>query len=526
MKEKTRFWQSVSFKIAVAFILLLLISIELIGNYFINTLEKTNIQNFKDGINPRVEQLASNLSGALVVQNHADDVDHDIQNQIYNFSMEDTLEIIVVDDSGIVRAALGEKAQNLLEKKSDNRDLFDYSLKHIERVEDGKRVYINVQPILNPNGDTTVGAIFVKSDIERIYGDIRNVSLIFLSATLISAGISIIVALFISRSITKPILEMKWAADRISRGDYSKELEIFGNDELSQLGMTFNMLSKKIETTQESIENEKNRLDTILSHMTDGVVSTDRRGHILMLNEMAISLLNVDRDNVLGKSVLDLLGIQETHSIRKILEEKSDFIVDVENKDGEVLTLHVDFSVVRRESGFISGLVAVLHDVTETRKNERERQQFVSNVSHELRTPLTSMKSYLEALSDGAYKDPSIAPDFLATSLEEANRMMRMITDLLNLSRMDAGAITLKKELVNFNDFLNYLLDRFDMIIKDFPDKNIEIKRFFTKESLWVEIDTDRMNQVIDNLMNNAIKYSPDGGVITVRLRRNKNKVL
>ena len=190
--------------------------------------------------------------------------------------------------------------------------------------------------------------------------------------------------------------------------------------------------------------------------------------------------------------------------------------------------MHASFALIQRESGFISGLVCVLHDVTEQQKIDQDRKQFVSNVSHELRTPLTSLKSYIEALTDGAWKDPKVAPQFLKVTQEETDRMIRMINDLLSLSRMDSGTAKLDLELINLNELFNHVLDRFDMILKtdDNPDKNYIIKREFTRRDLWVEVDTDKFQQVLDNLMNNAIKYSPDGGTITCRLLETHNHVI
>jgi len=201
-------------------------------------------------------------------------------------------------------------------------------------------------------------------------------------------------------------------------------------------------------------------------------------------------------------------------------------LLDFSDDFEETTLIRAEFSMIRRESGFISGLVCVLHDVTKKEKDEEERRQFVSNVSHELRTPLTSMKSYIEALLDGAWQDPEVAPQFLKVTQEETNRMIRMINDLLQLSRMDANKIELQKELVNLNELFNYVLDRFDMVIKD-SDQNYVIKREFTQRAIWVDIDTDRMVQVLDNILNNAMKYSPDGGTITCRLlETHKNVVL
>ena len=187
------------------------------------------------------------------------------------------------------------------------------------------------------------------------------------------------------------------------------------------------------------------------------------------------------------------------------------------------------FSLIQRQTGYTAGLVCVLHDVTEQQRVDRERRQFVSNVSHELRTPLTSVRSYIEALNEGAWKDPEVAPEFLRVTQDETDRMIRMINDLLNLSRMDSGTVKLELELVNINELFSYILDRFDMMLaknREEGKPQLTIKRDFTATSLWAEVDQDKFTQVIDNIMTNAVKYSPDGGTITCRLQQEGNNVV
>ncbi len=172
--------------------------------------------------------------------------------------------------------------------------------------------------------------------------------------------------------------------------------------------------------------------------------------------------------------------------------------------------LRANFSVIQKETGFINGLITVLHDITEQEKIEMDRREFVSNVSHELRTPLTTMRSYLEALADGAWKDENIAPTFLNVTQTETERMIRLVNDLLQLSRMDSSDYELNKDIVLFNSFFNRIIDRFEMSKSD----KVQFERLFPETSFYVEIDTDKITQVIDNIISNAIKYSPDGGNI------------
>ena len=308
-------------------------------------------------------------------------------------------------------------------------------------------------------------------------------------------------------------------------GDYSQVLDMQGSSEITNITNNLNDLSEVIRLTQENLEQESKRLHSILSYMTDGVLATNRRGKITMINDMAKKQLGVQKEEVLNKSILELLKIEDEYELRDLITQVPELMIDSQDANGEYLSLRVRFALVRRESGFISGLVAVLHDTTEQEKEERERRLFVSNVSHELRTPLTSVKSYLEALDEGALSEP-VAPDFIKVSLGETNRMMRMVTDLLHLSRIDNATTHLDVELINFTAFITFILNRFDKMRGSDEEKKYELVRDYPITSVWIEIDTDKMTQVIDNILNNAIKYSPDGGKITVTMKTTDDQMI
>ena len=308
-------------------------------------------------------------------------------------------------------------------------------------------------------------------------------------------------------------------------GDYSQVLDMQGSSEITNITNNLNDLSEVIRLTQENLEQESKRLHSILSYMTDGVLATNRRGKITMINDMAKKQLGVQKEEVLNKSILELLKIEDEYELRDLITQVPELMIDSQDDNGEYLSLRVRFALVRRESSFISGLVAVLHDTTEQEKEERERRLFVSNVSHELRTPLTSVKSYLEALDEGALSEP-VAPDFIKVSLDETNRMMRMVTDLLHLSRIDNATSHLDVELINFTAFITFILNRFDKMRGSDEEKKYELVRDYPITSVWIEIDTDKMTQVIDNILNNAIKYSPDGGKITVTMKTTDDQMI
>ncbi|MEG0782422.1 cell wall metabolism sensor histidine kinase WalK [Carnobacterium sp.] len=528
MNKRIKIFQSIHFKIVIVFVFLLIVVLEIIGAYFVGQLETKMVNVFKDDISERVNFLGTNLQPIL--KNPDSKTYHeDINRLVSDFSRRNISKTEIIDvDHYIVGTNSNPNTIGRISKDNDVKQALVIG-KQSERPypdENNDRVWKVVMPIISDD-NKILGVISVESNIESVYKQISSITEIFFKASMIAAGVTVVLALFISRAITKPISEMKKQATQMAEGDYSGQVKIYGQDELGQLSLAINDLSTKVEEAQESTEAERRRLDSVLEHMTDGVIATDRRGKVVIINETALELLNLTQDKAVGYSILEILKIQEHFTLRHLLETQEELILDFSTEDNEV-TLRGEFSLIQRETGFISGLVCVLHDITEQEKIERERRDFVSNVSHELRTPLTSMRSYLEALNDGAWKDPDIAPRFLAVTQEETDRMIRMITDLLNLSRMDAGKDTFELEYVNINELFSHVLNRFDMMLQS-ADKPVEpfvIKRDFTKRDLWVEVDADKMIQVLDNIMNNAIKYSPSGGTITCRLMETHNNIV
>ncbi|WP_295773712.1 cell wall metabolism sensor histidine kinase WalK [uncultured Limosilactobacillus sp.] len=535
MNSKIKFYQSIQYKIALVFVLMLILTLEIVGALFVRQLEHENLTNFKQQI-----ELPSYVENSLtqeLIQTNTKTANRNINSTLQKVENNSITEIRVVDAKGIIRgtsnrnqSVVGQKANTKIVKNTlvNNRS-------HSETVYDSDsktHYYVTTIPLMSGDTNNVVGVVYIRASLESVYSTVTSISLIYLSATVITIIIGLILSIIISREITRPIEEMRKQTLRIARGDFSGRVKVNGNDELGQLSAAINNLSIRVEESQESTDAERRRLDGVLAHMSDGVLATDRRGNVIIINNMALQLLGVDDEKeVIGQSILGVLDIRKNYSIRDLVENEqaqNEVILDGLTDD---TIISASFSPIQRESGFVSGLVCVLHDITDQVQEEEERKQFVSNVSHELRTPLTSVQSYVEALSDGAINDPELSPRFLKVVEDETERMIRMINDLLSLSRMDSGTTKLDLEYVNIGELFNYILNRFDMIIKnetadDSDQKKYTIDRHITNKSLWVEIDPDKFTQVIDNIMNNAVKYSPDGGVITARLTDTHNHVI
>ncbi len=536
MNSKIKFFQSIRFKIALVLTLMLLLTLELVGAVFVRQLETQNLNTFKQQVT-----LPSYVNNSLATQlnrNNTRQANRRIQQILSEVNNNSISEVRVVDTKGEIRGTSNVNNQGIVGQRSEDTAIKNTILNgraHTENIYDNNnRYYVSVVPLFTASGNNLVGAIYMRANLEGVYRTVNNISLIYVFAALLAIVLGVALSILISREITAPIEEMRQQTMRIARGDYSGQVRVTDNDELGQLAGAVNNLSVRVEESQEASESERRRLNSVFGHMSDGVIATNRNGYITIINQTALQMLNYDDDDdALGQSIIDVLNIRSEYSIRQLVDEQQHILIDMEkgDKNSDGLILNAYFSPIQRESGFVSGLVCVLHDVTSQQKEERERKEFVSNVSHELRTPLTSVKSYVEALTDGAWKDEEVAPQFLKVVQDETDRMIRMINDLLSLSRMDSGTARLDLEYVNINELFNYILDRFDMVIKKEEEdgtvkKRYTIVRHIAKKDLWVEIDADKFTQVIDNIMNNAVKYSPDGGVITARLVETHNHVI
>ena len=534
MQKVKRFFRSIQFKIPMLFIFMLMISLQLIVANFLRQLETQMISNFQEQIQLQVGFLKNSVQ-PIVSKDDKDEVKiAEISKILQDYPTGSSIvEARVLDSQGYILGTTNQSQQSVVGTRTTEADaqqvLLTNTVYAYNFTEHDTRYWKIVSPISSTSGNSgnPLGIISVTTNIESRYTQVKDIGVIFVSSSLIAIILVIIITFLISQGITKPIAEMKKQTEKIAEGNYTGEVKIYSDDEIGQLGQAINDLSFKIKEAQESTESERQRLDSVLRHMSDGVIATDRRGRIVIMNTAALDILNLKSEKVIGIPLLSILPLDEKVTFRELLETQQERLIHLE-EDGEDSIVQCEFSVIQRESGFISGLVCVLTDVTEQQKIDRERRNFVSNVSHELRTPLTSIKSYTEALVDGAWENKEIAPGFLKVIETETDRMMRMITDLLNLSRMDQNRLALEKEFINMNELVLHIVNRFEMVLQSEPyrDKNYRILTDITQRDLWVELDQDKITQVLDNIINNAIKYSPDGGRIIIRLMETHTDII
>ncbi len=529
MKRSFNVFQSIYLKIPLLFMFILLITFQFISIFFINRLEEESTASFKSQINTQAELLIHNVV-PILEESHGKERKERLDQSLASFTTSpdhievqliNTDEYIIAVNTPSVRSAEGNRVDEPNVKNAlVNQRSFDVE----EYNADTKQyTYQLIKPIQSTDSARVLGAVLIRADMSEIMKQRDEVLDLFIRSGAVAIIGGLIVSLFLSQGLTRPIDQIRQQAIRISEGIYEYPAEVYGKDELGELTLTVNDLSDKVREAQESTEAESQRLDSVLRYMTDGVIATDSYGNVILVNDRALSFLNVAQENALGFPILKLLDVED-YEVYDLLT--SEVKITLNRQEGGIdFILNAEFSAIRRESGFVTGLVCVLTDITEQAQAERERREFVSNVSHELRTPLTSIKNYSEVLANGAWKDEEIAPKFLGVIQSETYRMIRMISNLLDLSKMDGGQMVLDKEFVDFKALANHVIDRFKLAVDSGQVTNIRLNTEFTARDLYVEIDQDRIIQVMDNLINNAIKYSPDGGEILISIGETADKI-
>lgn len=523
--KRTNFFKSIQWKLVVIYALLILVAMQVIGVYFVRSLERQYINNFSQSLVDRANLLSYNVSEGIA-SNGGDSATDQQLNQVLDqllseFTESTTLaddirEVQIIDTNSVVRATSNQNNQSLVGQRTASsfiqKSFATSGAQETLVYEDSnERMRVVAVPIKSEVDGTTTGMIYIEASMQSIYNQMEQVTRILATGTLIALIITSILGILLSRTITRPIADMRRQAVEMRKGNFSRKVKVYSDDEVGQLAYAFNELTDELMEANATTEAERRRLTSVLENMSDGVVATDRSLRVILMNDQARDMIGVAEEEAMGSNLQSLLEFDDEIVIPEdgTMPPK---LIDL-STDEELFLVRAYFSPIQKHSGPITGLIVVLHDVTEQEQVEQDRREFVANVSHELRTPLTTMRSYLEVLAEGAYKDDELAPRFLETTQNETERMIRLVNDLLQLSKMDSKEYTMQKVKFDFIQFFNDIIERHEMT----KGETIQFRRKLMKRRVYVHADQDKMTQVIDNIITNAVKFSPEGGTITFR---------
>lgn len=509
--QNWKLFRSIRWKIVSIYFLLVFIAVTIIGVFIMNQLEAYHMESVRKDFTRAASLFSLEKYDDLALHQE------EIQANLESWSKSLTQEVFVVDNTLSIIASsntnvIGRNAIDLL----DEGLLVEGLSGKISELDSVLQNEIPVKNMVFPigEGDSLKGVLYLRADLSNIYETMDQAKLIFVRSMIISLLITVFLGFLIARSITVPINDVTEKAEKMVRGDFSQEVDVMSDDEIGRLAEMFNLLRSQLDITLSEISNEKNKLAIILQSMADGLLAFDLSGRVIHANPAARQILSISDEDIEARNVdaifhrhgLDL-------SLSTILEKssKSGSYGDFDLGGSVYLVRYERF---QDENGKDTGIIMILQDITERQKLERMQRDFVANVSHELKTPLTTIKSYTETLLDGAMEDRETAKNFLTVVDTEADRMSRLVKDLLELSRMDYQRVKWNKKDVDLIALLRSIVNKVAITAEQ---KSQHLNCIFDEsQQLPAVIDLDRMEQVILNILTNAIKYTQEGGRIDI----------
>ncbi|NBD25079.1 cell wall metabolism sensor histidine kinase WalK [Paenibacillus glycinis] len=525
MNGGIRFFRTIQVKLIIIYVLLILIAMQLIGVYFISTMKTSLTSTFTNNLNEQANLLAQIAAQTLSNQPEKPGNPDDQTREEYlgvlvsNLFSINEAEIQVMDGGGKVLATSSQSHASYIGKKNTSLAV-SRALQGIRDIEeeiideDGQRKKIIAQPVVY--SDKVVGAVYLVASMKDLYRTVDRINRIFMSGMLFALGLTGLLGILLAHTITNPIKALTRQAAGVAEGRFDQQVPVLGDDEIGRLSEVFNNMTSRLRDALSANEEEKEKLASILANMSDGVVAADERGYVIISNRRAREMLR--RDDCEGIRLSELFGMDEAQltALPQGTEHPAViYHVQAEGEEDELMRVTLT-PIHRREHG-ISGTIAVLQDITEQERLEQSRREFVANVSHELRTPLTTIKSYAEALDEGAMDERELGQRFVGVIRNETERMIRLVTDLLHLSRLDSNQAPLRRQQTNVPEMLEEVADRFSFQMRK---KSIRASVRVEDAISTVWLDRDQIDQVLDNLVSNAIKYTLDGGRIEIAARR------
>lgn len=506
---------SIKSRFILIYVVLVLISMFIASTFIIDRLENVQIETATSSMVKTMDTLATTTSAFFKDNNYRNLPQLDATLKDWGISSEETAYVISPDKAPKILAS----TQNISPKEAEDA----YSVKFIEpklvmdaaggKTREKIVEYKNqgdvekhiARPILSGDGDI-LAIIYMTRNLNSIYSVIEDSKVIITYATLISLLTTSILGYFIANSITGPIRTLTKKAKALAKGNFNQSIEVKSKDEIGELGMMFNFLTKELRESIEKMDLERSKLDTIFNYMAEGVIAIDRKNRLIHANSIAKKILNIsekDFNRVINLKSINLYNIDYKNE---------------ESLRGEELTkiansfYKIKYAPYKSDAFINSGLIIVLQDVDKEHMLDIMRKEFVANVSHELKTPITTIKSYTETLLDSDL-DKKSQRNFLKIIDRENSRMSRIVTDLLYLSNIDYNKDNLTLSNIDTYEFIAEAIESQSILI---VQKNHKIELNIDMDIKDIYADRSGADQILTNIISNACKYTPENGKIII----------
>lgn len=496
-------FKSIQFKIVLIFSILTLSVITVIGSFMLINIASFYNTEFSVAMNGVFsEDLIYQLEQSAGEAEPLERISEAIGSYIGPLGIDSYRFYCIMDENGsVLKTSDASKSKDI--DKTDNI-ILAMAGKPGNKVNTDKSYMDFAVPISGSGGSGYI--IYIRDTKEELNSVTRNVITIVLQALLLAIVTSVVIGYFLGKTITVPIVKLTRRSERLASGDFAAIDESKAKDEIGQLSNTFRFMASALHDTIDEMNSEKNKVETILKNMTDGILAFNLDGELIHVNPEARKLLG-DFDDAGFNELFSKFGADI--SMGDLLYIKNSTPPERRITVGGKC-LRLSFASIEQNES-ITGIIVVLHDITRQEKLEAARKEFVANVSHELRTPLATVKSYAETLMTGI-DDAELQGRFLSVIVKETDRMTRIVKDLLTLSRLDESKSTTEKnDLVDINSLLEGIAEKLYITAKK---KNHTLICRSGEDIPPIKTNRDRLEQVIVNIVSNAVKYTPDGGRI------------
>ncbi len=510
--------RSMKWKFVTIYFLLVFIAMAVIGVFLVQQFESYHLGVVEENMKKIGNSITTSLGGIDWKNN-----EEEIQENI-NFFDKMGMEIYIIDNDTNLRILASTNflyaninATAVLDTELIIGALNGNSMSKII-IDSSKRSSKHTSRPLYDEDSRIIGALYLRRNLVDVYNTLEQSKTILTKATLLALFITIVLGYIIASSITAPINDVTIKVKKMAMGDFDQKVEVKSNDEIGQLASMFNYLTDRLKSLVKEISSEKQKLDTIITNMADGLIAATRDGKIIHANPRALEILGMSEQDIQEKTYDSvLIGLNKKLTLEYIKENDESWsgsqIITWEDKTA----VRASYAPYVSQGDNLGGIIVLLQDVTKHEKFENMRKEFVANVSHELKTPITTIKSYTETLLDGAVEEGEMMRKFLNTINLETDRMTRLVGDLLQLSNLDSKQTKWDKKTMDPDDVINRVIYKLDMSIQK---KELKLTYRPIEEGIRVYADEDRIEQVLLNIINNAVKYTSKGGIISIKTRR------
>ncbi len=516
-------YRSLYFRIILIFVVFMITVMAVVGTVLLNSVfiyyNKEFVAQMDEYLSPG-SQLREELMAELSGEDFAESQKKILSAYSSRLGIDKYRNFYILDASGVYLAGSQDEPQGGLPVTGN--------ILSAMAGDDGKEQIVGAEftdyaIALRSDGRTAI--IYIKDTQDEMRELSWQLFSIILQSVMFGLVIAVFLSFFLAKAITQPIQELTRGAQNISEGRFSERIEVESKDEIGILTATFNRMGAILKNTLAEVEGERRKLETIFAYLKDGVIAFSEDGSVIHINRSAIEMFGdkYDKDRFNVEYMLSLFHFEFTQAYISEDEEGSSFVWrDVQLGDNRALDVNIGALHYQDENTEREGIVVVLHDITARYELDKSRREFVANVSHELRTPLTTIQTTAETLLEYDNIPKEMEREYLDGIVSNCDRMLRIVTDLLTLSRLDNKRTRWKISTFDLVDTLAHIRQ---MLTAQAVEKNQTITLHDYDKDIEITADKERIEQVVINIITNSIKYTPEGGKIDIYVNRNTQKV-